>query len=148
MNFLGIYLFVIISGILQAIGNPINAQLRILVQNPWLASVVSFTVILFACILLFIIIPKPTSNLNLITQLPWWAPLGGLAGAIAFFSGLLYIDKIGAATFNGLVITANVITSLVLDHYGWLNLPVQTINLYRCLGGCFMVLGVILIAKF
>ncbi len=32
--------------------------------------------------------------------MPWYAPLGGLAGAVAVFGGLAFIDKVGAGPFN------------------------------------------------
>ena len=38
--------------------------------------------------------------------MPWWAPLGGLVGALAVVAGLLFVDKIGAGAFAGLTITA------------------------------------------
>ena len=48
--------------------------------------------------------------------MPWWAPLGGLIGAVAVITGLLFVDKIGAGPFGGLTITANILMSLAVDH--------------------------------
>ena len=31
--------------------------------------------------------------------MPWWAPLGGLVGALAVIAGLLFVDKVGAGAF-------------------------------------------------
>ena len=55
--------------------------------------------------------------------MPWWAPIGGITGAIAVFLGLVFVGKIGAGAFNGLLITANIIASLIIDHWGLLNMP-------------------------
>ena len=41
-----------------------------------------------------------------------------------FFAGLALIDKIGAGPVNGLIITANLLTSLAIDHFGLMNMPV------------------------
>ncbi len=41
-----LYFLIIFAGILQAMGNSMNAQLRNSLQNPWLASIVSFGLIL------------------------------------------------------------------------------------------------------
>ena len=58
---------------------------------------------------------------------------------------------LSAASSRGLVAghgTAALITSLVLDHYGWFHMPVHAINLWRILGALLMVGGVTLIAKY
>jgi len=67
--------------------------------------------------------PVRCQHLN---AMPWWAPLGGLAGAVAVFAGLTLIDKLGAGTVNGLIIAANIVTSISIDHFGLRNTPVHT----------------------
>jgi transporter family-2 protein len=53
-----------------------------------------------------------------ISAMPWWAPLGGVIGAFAVIAGLLFVSKVGAGAFAGLTITANILMSLVIDHFG------------------------------
>jgi transporter family-2 protein len=65
----------------------------------------------------------------------WWAPLGGLIGSFAVIAGLLFVDKVGAGAFAGLTITANILMSLAIDHFGWFNLPLHPMNIWRALGG-------------
>jgi bacterial/archaeal transporter family-2 protein len=80
--------------------------------------------------------------------MPWWAPLAGLTGAVAVFAGLAFIDKIGAGPVNGLIITANLITSLVIDHFGIMNVPPHSLGAWRILGGALMAVGIALISAF
>jgi transporter family-2 protein len=80
--------------------------------------------------------------------MPWWAPIGGLAGAVAVYLGLTMVDKIGAGPFNGLIITANILASIAIDHYGFLNMPVHPLSTFRAVGAVLMVAGITLIAKF
>ena len=56
-----------------------------------------------------------------ISAMPWWAPLAGLTGAVAVFAGLAFIDEIGAGPVNGLIIMANLFTSLAIEHFGLMN---------------------------
>ena len=35
----------------------------------------------------------PTADV--VSQMPWWAPLGGLIGAFAVVAGLLFVGKVG-----------------------------------------------------
>jgi bacterial/archaeal transporter family-2 protein len=148
MNSIWFYPFVIISGMLQALGVSMNAQLRNSLVNPWLASSVSFGPILAFFLCAFITMPKPLPTLEGISTMPWWAPLGGLAGAVAVFAGLTMVDKVGSGAFNGLLITANILTCLLIDHFGLLNMPVHQLNPWRIAGGTLMVLGITLISKF
>jgi transporter family-2 protein len=80
--------------------------------------------------------------------MPWWAPLGGLIGAFAVVAGLLFVDKVGAGAFAGLTITANILMSLLIDHFHWFNLPPHPMNIWRVLGAVLMVGGMALISRF
>ncbi len=148
MNSTWFYPLIIFAGALQAMGNSMNAQLRVSLLNPWLASSVSFGLILAFFLCAFAVSPSPLPTAAGITSMPWWAPLGGLAGAVAVFCGLTMVDKVGAGPLNGLIITANLLASLAIDHYGFLNMPVHPINVWRLVGAVLMVAGVSLIARF
>jgi transporter family-2 protein len=148
MGSIWLYPFVIVAGVLQAMGNSMNAQLRNSLVNPWLASTVSFGLILVFFICAFAINPRPLPTMETISAMPWWAPIGGLAGAVAVYAGLTMVDKVGAGPLNGLIITANILAAIAIDHYGFLNMPVHPVSIFRVLGALLMVAGVILIARF
>ena len=148
MNGRLLYPFVLGAGALQAIGVVMNAQLRGALVNPWLAAAVSFLPIVFVFLTMLAIRPTPLPRTQDLAKMPWWAPLGGLAGAVAVFGGLLFVDKVGAGPFNGLLITANLLTSLALDHFGWLGMPRHRAGRERLAGALLMVAGIVLIAVF
>jgi transporter family-2 protein len=50
--------------------------------------------------------------------LPWWAWIGGLSGATVLASQLFVAQRIGAGPYVGPVVTAAVVVSLALDHFG------------------------------
>jgi transporter family-2 protein len=143
-----LYPVILIAGALQAWGPPMNGALRSALVNPWLASVVSFLpiVALLGCLLLCL--PRPLPTLAGIGAMPWWAPLGGLAGAFAVIAGLLFVNKVGAGAFAGLTITANILMSLVIDKFGWFGMEVHPLNGWRMLGAALMLGGIALIARF
>jgi transporter family-2 protein len=58
------------------------------------------------------------------------------------------VDKIGAGPLSGLIITANMVASVAIDHYGLLNMPVHPIGAWRAVGALLMVAGITLIARF
>jgi len=146
----GIYLYPIIlaAGILQAFGPPMNGQLRLGLTNPWLASLVSFGIIVAAFVLMYAFMPLPGPSTDSVNKMPWWAPLGGVVGAFAVIAGLIWIDKVGAGPFAALTIGANLIASIVIDHFGLLKMPVHEMSLARIIGTLVMIIGMFLIVKF
>ena len=143
-----LYPFIVVAGALQAIGVVWNAQLRGALVNPWLAALVSFLPVVFVFVLVFLLRPKPLPQRTDLEGVRWWMPLAGLTGAVAVFAGLLFVDKVGAGAFNGLLITANLLTSVALDHFGWVGMKRVRAGASRLGGAALMVAGILLISLF
>lgn len=143
-----LYPVIIIAGILQAWGPPMNGALQKSLTNPWLASLVSFLPIIALLACVFVCLPKPLPTGANVMAMPWWAPLGGLVGAFAVIAGLMFVQKVGAGTFAGLTITANILMSLIIDKYGLFGIQTHPLSLGRIAGGTLMVVGIYLISKF
>lgn len=148
MNLGWIFPFIILGGILQTCGAAMNAQLNASLANRWLASTVSFSLITAFFICVFAMFPSPLPSAAGLAKMPWWAPLGGLVGAVQVYAGLTLVNKVGAGPFVGLTVTAALITSLAVDHFGLFYMPVHAVNLWRIVGALLMIAGVSLIARF
>jgi transporter family-2 protein len=125
-----------------------NGQLNKSLVNPWLASAVSFALISFFFAGAFLMMPHPLPTSKDLATMPWWAVLGGLVGAVQVYAGLTLVNKVGAGPFVGFTVTAALIASLVIDHFGWFRMDHHPLNAWRALGGLLLVGGVTLIAKF
>ncbi len=143
-----IFPFIIIGGALQSFGAAMNGQLGKSLVNPWLASAVSFSLITFFFLSAFLIMPHPLPTTQDLGSLPWWAVIGGLVGAVQVYAGLTQVNKVGAGPFMGFTVTAALITSLAIDHFGWFRMDQHPLNIWRALGGLLLAGGVTLIAKF
>ena len=143
-----IYPFIILGGALQTCGAAMNGQLNAALANPWLASTVSFGIITAFFLCMFAVFPTPLPNAQALASMPWWAPLGGLVGAVQVYAGLTLVNKVGAGPFVGFTVTAALLASLIVDHFGFFHMQVHGINTWRVLGGLLMIGGVTLIAKF
>jgi transporter family-2 protein len=79
-------------------GRQMNAQLFQALGNKWLANAISFALILafFACV--FAMFPQPLPTSEGLSKMPWWAPLGGLVGAVQVYAGLTLVHKVGGIT--------------------------------------------------
>jgi arsenical pump membrane protein len=143
-----LYPVILLAGALQAWGPPMNGALRQALTNPWLASVVSFLPIVALLGVMLVCMPRPLPTAEGLSGMPWWAPLGGLAGAFTVVAGLLFVDRVGAAAFAGLTITANILMSMAIDQFGLFGMPMHHLSLWRVVGGGLMVGGIVLVALF
>lgn len=140
--------FIIVGGALQSFGAALNGQLHVQIANAWLASAISFALIALFFVSMTLILPHPLPSRAEIEDLPWWAMVGGLVGAVQVYAGLSFVNKVGAGPFVGFTVTASLIASLLIDHFGWFAMEKHKMNLWRGLGAVLLIAGVTLIAKF
>ena len=143
-----LYPLILVAGVLQAWGPPMNGALRKAVGNPWLASIVSFLPVVALLMVVWLCLPKPMPTEDGIAAMPWWAPLGGRVGAFSVVAGLMFVDKVGAGVFAGLTITANILMSLAIDQFGLFGVQQHAMNAGRSIGAVLLVAGIALIARF
>ena len=148
MNAAWLYPLILAAGALQAWGPPMNGALRNALANPWLASLVSFLPIVALLFCVFVCQPRPLPTAESIGGMPWWAPLGGPVGAFAVVAGLMFVGQVGAGAFAGLTITANILMSLAIDHFGLFNMPPHPMNWARAAGAALLCAGIALVARF
>lgn len=79
---------------------------------------------------------------------PWWAWLGGVLGAIYAIATVLLARRLGAATLTALVVTGQLVCSVVLDHFGALGFTEHALSAGRVVGCLLMIAGFVLIARF
>lgn len=140
--------FIILGGALQSFGAAMNGQLHASIANAWLASAISFALIAFFFIGMAMILPHPLPTAKEVQSLPWWAVIGGLVGAVQVYAGLSFVNKVGAGPFVGFTVTASLIASLAIDHFGWFHMDKHKMNVWRGVGAVLLISGVTLIAKF
>lgn len=143
-----LYPLIVAAGVLQAFGPPMNGALQKALVNPWLASVVSFMPIVALLGIVLLCVPRPLPTAADLGAMPWWAPLGGVVGAFAVVVGLMFVQRVGAGTLAALTITANFVTSLVIDHFGLFGIVRHAANTGRIGGALLMIAGVVLITRF
>jgi transporter family-2 protein len=76
---------------------------------------------------------------------PWWAWLGGLFGAFFVTSTVVVPVRIGAAAFFGILVAAQLITSVVLDRFGWIGFPQRDVSPLKLVGVALLVAGALLV---
>ncbi len=80
-------------------------------------------------------------------RIPWWTWSGGLFGALFVGLAILLVPELGAATFFALLVTGQMLASVIFDQFGLLGLTQRSIDLPRLLGVGLLVGGVVLIRR-
>jgi transporter family-2 protein len=68
----------------------------------------------------------------------------GAIGASLVFAIAWLIPRIGAGPFTLTLLTGQIVSSMVISHYGWLGSPVQPIGMKSIVGAAIMFAGVVL----
>lgn len=144
-----LYGLAVLAGIANAVQPGPNATLAKTLSQPFAAGLVVVSVSATTLLITGLV----TGRLQLpsyeqAAQVPWWAWLGGTLGALLILSQLFVAREIGAAAFLGILVTAGVITSILLDHFGWAGFQEHPASLWRILGGVMMIGRVLLVASF
>ncbi len=147
MGFL-LYVFVALAGALNAVQSGTNAQLARSLEQPWLAGFVVClsTTLVFAVGMLVSGQVLPAAGK--VGSAPWWAWTGGLCGAVLVIASLFFAQKMGSGFFTGLTITAGVIASILMDHFGLVGFKQHSAGLWRIVGAALMIGGLGLVARF
>ena len=75
----------------------------------------------------------------------WW--LGGFFGAAYLGVSIVLVPRMGAATVVALVVAGQLLTSLLFDQLGVLDIPTHPLTLSRSAGALLLVGGVLLIRR-
>jgi bacterial/archaeal transporter family-2 protein len=140
--------FALVAGALITVQAGANSQLKQSFGESMSALLVNY-VLGFIVILGYVVLMRvPWPTYGRVAGAPWWAWIGGLAGAAYGVAAIFLASRLGAATLMALVVTGQLICSVVVDHLGWVGFDVHPAGWGRIVGCALMIAGFVLIAKF
>ena len=145
MQYFLLLLFAVAIGAGLPVQAALNSELGKSVQSPVYGALLSFVIGIAGLLLYLLVTRVDLSTLRGAFELPWYYWLGGLLGALYVAGIIILAPKLGTALTFGLTIAGQMILGLIMDHYGWLGLPVHPINWSRTIGVLFIIGGVVLI---
>ncbi|MBL0967682.1 MAG: DMT family transporter [Brevundimonas sp.] len=138
---------VVIAGGATALQAPTNAKMMTAVGSPVNAAFVSFAVGTAALGILAVILQaKP--DMAAARNLPWYAWIGGLYGAVFVVAAAWGVPRLGVALTITLMVAGQLLISLFLDHFGAFGVPRSPINLGRLAGVALVIGGVVMVRRF
>ena len=133
-------------GVLLPNQSAVNNRLRASVSTPWVMAVISFLVgTICLAVLTWATVGTVSFDATLFVTQPWWLWIGGLVGVVGMTTTVLLLPILGALYSTALNLTAQVITTMVIDHFGLFGVDVYRATSWR-LTGALVVVGAALLA--
>lgn len=122
-----------------------NAALGRLLGHPLWATLISLAVSVLMVLPALLLMRAPLPQLSALGQAPWWAWLGGVAGVAYITAALILTPRLGAAGFIVCVIAGQVLSSLIIDQWGLMGLPMRPVNGLRIAGVALIIVGMLVV---
>jgi transporter family-2 protein len=146
---LAVYFVVaLLAGALVTLQTGSNARLKEALGQAFPAVVVSSLIGIVLLVAIIVVTRTPVPPLARVTAAPWTAWLGGALGAAYAVTVVVLARELGAVTLTALVVTGQLLCSVVLDHFGLLGFEVHVASVGRLLGCGLLLTGIALIWKF
>jgi bacterial/archaeal transporter family-2 protein len=136
-------LVAVFAGSLLPVQFAINSALANTLGSVTLTGAISY-VVGGVWLLLVVSLQKIRPNWAEGRKAPLWAWLGGVVGSAYVVGSVLLTQALGAALATTLVIASQVMTAILLDHFGVLGLTRRTINRTRALALVLVLLALLL----
>ena len=137
-----------IGGVLNTVQSGSNATLSKSLGQPIAAALVVSLVTAALFLTLALATGTKLPKEAVLQAVPWWAWIGGLMGGCYILGSIFFAEKLGAAVFIGLTVTAGLTTSVVLDHFGLVGFKQHAAGIGRIVGCLLMIGGLALINLF
>jgi len=133
------------AGVALIVQVAVNSTLRRSLGTPVGAAFISFLVGT-AALLLFLLVSRTHWPARAqLSAVPPWAWAGGILGAYYVVATIIVGPRLGAAALLALVVLGQLVTSLLVDHFGWMGFPQQPLTAVRLIGAGLLFCGVLLV---
>ncbi len=138
-------LLALLAGTSFVIQQAVNSNLRVEIGSAWWAGFISYLGGTLVMLVMVFVMREPLLSANLTSRSSWWSWSGGLFGAIYIAISILLLPRLGVFTVVALIVIGQLVTSLVFDHFGLLNVPLQPVSMTRIIGAVCLFVGAVLI---
>lgn len=140
-------MFCFIAGTLMPVQAGINNKLAKGVSNTITAAFISFAVGMLVLFVFLLVTKQFQFNTAAVKNEPSWIWLGGVLGAIFVTTMTFMVPKLGASLAFTVAIAGQLCISVIIDHYGWLGVPINPISIKKIGGIVLVIVGVFFIRK-
>ena len=144
MSYQALAAWAFMAGALIPVMGSLNGGLSRALGGAPIAAVVLFVVALVSVLLVAVITRQPIPAISQFALAPAQLYLGGLIVAFYVLSVTILIPVFGAGNTILFAMTAQIVVSAVMDHFGLFGAPVREASLLRLAGLALMLAGLFL----
>ncbi|WP_236191978.1 DMT family transporter [Pseudomonas paraglycinae] len=145
LQWVGLLLLAVFAGAVVPFQSAININLARGLGHPLWATLTSLVVSVLVLLPVIVALRLPLPSLALAGKLPLWMWTGGAFGVCFVALAVVLLPKLGASGFLALALAGQMITSILLDHFGLFGLVEKHLTLPRLFGAVLLMAGVALI---
>ena len=139
-----------IIGLLAGAASPtqasVNARIREDLKSPYTTSIYNF---IAAGLIIAVLILVTERNLYIplgtIAREPFWIWLGGSCGTAIVMLNIICLPKLGSAKNVMLICFGQIMTGLIIDHFGLFYSPEASMSVIRLIGAILVIIGIALV---
>src|SRR3954464_6392043 len=137
------YLFILmlLIGVVLTVHLAMNAQVGVIVRNAKMGNALFWTIGGITAIIIGLT-GWEGDVVGRLKEVPVWLLTAGVMGAALVFGIAWVMPQIGAAKGFVLMIGGQVVTGLVLSHFGLLGSPLEPVSLFKIVGALLLIVGV------
>lgn len=133
------------AGVSFVVQQVLNANLRGCLGSASWAAFISYFGGVVTMLVVLLVIREPWLSAGSVIKSSWWMWTGGFFGAIYIVVAIVLVPRLGAATVVALIVSGQMLASLVFDQFGLLGLIQHPVSILRIIGALLLIAGVILI---
>lgn len=141
------YILGIGAGLSATLQGSVNGRVRSNVRSPYITSLLNFMMSLSLMIIIVLAVEHSLDlHWELIAKEPAWILTGGLCGTVVVTVGAVSIPVIGNALNMMLVCFGQIMTGLLIDHFGLFGAPMIAMSGRRTAGALLAFAGIVLLS--
>jgi bacterial/archaeal transporter family-2 protein len=144
MTNLALLLAMFCAGITVAVQPSVNARLA---QKVGVLESACISFAVGTLVLLALLLAGGRGSLRGVGEVAWWEWTGGVMGAFFVSMTIFVVPRIGTTAAMSAIIAAQLLTGILLDHFGAFGLRQTPFDLKRGLGCLLLLGGVALIGR-
>ena len=129
-------------GSMLSIYLPMNSAVSRYLGSSITANITFFLIALISAVIIFLIWGE-YETIKKINKVPYWLYLSGAVSAIMVLGTTYLIPKVGIRHFFILVVSGQLLCSLVMSHYAFLGTPRDPISIKKLVGVVLVILGAV-----
>ncbi len=125
---------------------PMISQSARILGAPVLGNVPFFAIAFLSSVVLVFVTGHKLPTMAKLAEVPAWLFIAGVVSALMIFGSSYLVPRIGTGALFVLLVACQIIIGAVINHYGLLGVPEQSISTVKLSGTVLVLAGAVLVS--